>query len=610
MFLSSQTSWIRLTSLCLISISIWLVFTEKIAAQSAVVSYIAPYAQPDGTFIVCGNAESMTMRFANNNATTMTGIAFTLHLPPGGTYTVGSITGATEVNIIDNCTTLSRNLVAGWGCGGSNCQTSNVFPVGITIPNNVPNLVGTVKFPMGKTMCSEANYPVRYVIKNTGTGPATAIGAWFSGAGNSLGSYTANNGGMYSSWYIPTDWQYSINNSVTLNPITVGTVVPKTNIYLTPSVNTTSMADAFFAGMPEVILPVGDSIILTGSIHAYQLTDSTYCGYKDNWGYFSHKPLYSNQCGTAIVTGSTGLTGVICPSNENNTIALSTIGIPAFIAKNTCADFEFRANYYMYSPTADIATDPNRYAEMNWILPAGLTYNSLTIQRNNFAAITPYSGYPQVVGNKLIVRFDPKSGIGNLVQDNFRIKLSLCNACPTTGGDVTIPMSAYYVRHKTCVPMAWDATTCLSLTTKLEGCSTTPCPTGGTNIDYTTSYMKRTTFGLPDNNLDGLPDASGSLDFTKVRTFHYAEGDTMRVSFKSTVTTGSVASLISSGLDMTIDTTSWIKAGAATVKIYDVSTGTSYTCTVPVTFSTGGIKLNLQRHKFLRYNIAYFLENN
>ncbi|MFM6254873.1 MAG: hypothetical protein ACKPEQ_38035, partial [Dolichospermum sp.] len=65
-------------------------------AQNASVSYVPPIAAPDGAFTVCDGPERMIMRVANGNSFAMTGVNFTLQIPPGGSYVPGSITGATE----------------------------------------------------------------------------------------------------------------------------------------------------------------------------------------------------------------------------------------------------------------------------------------------------------------------------------------------------------------------------------------------------------------------------------------------------------------------------------------------------------------------------------
>ena len=72
-----------------------------VQAQNASVTYISPTAQPDGQFTVCGAPQRMTMRIDNGNPSAMTGITFTLHIPPGATYVPGSVTVASEAGITD-----------------------------------------------------------------------------------------------------------------------------------------------------------------------------------------------------------------------------------------------------------------------------------------------------------------------------------------------------------------------------------------------------------------------------------------------------------------------------------------------------------------------------
>lgn len=72
-----------------------------VQAQNASATYISPTAQPDGQFTVCGAPQRMTMRIDNGNSSAMTGITFTLHIPPGGTYVPGSVTVANEAGITD-----------------------------------------------------------------------------------------------------------------------------------------------------------------------------------------------------------------------------------------------------------------------------------------------------------------------------------------------------------------------------------------------------------------------------------------------------------------------------------------------------------------------------
>ena len=76
-----------------------LFFFTTAQSQNATVSYNSA-AQPAGSFTVCGSAQTNSLSISNGNAATMTNILATLQIPPGGTYVAGSITGATQSNIL------------------------------------------------------------------------------------------------------------------------------------------------------------------------------------------------------------------------------------------------------------------------------------------------------------------------------------------------------------------------------------------------------------------------------------------------------------------------------------------------------------------------------
>jgi uncharacterized repeat protein (TIGR01451 family) len=70
-----------------------------------------------------------------------------------------------------------------------------------------------------------------------------------------------------------------------------------------------------------------------------------------------------------------------------------------------------------------------------------------------------------------------------------------------------------------------------------------PCPDGASILNYSHA---RTTFGSPDNDQNGLPDATGSIDQSKVAINLITWGDTMQLKYKMVVHTtnsGGVPSL-------------------------------------------------------------------
>lgn len=63
-----------------------------------------------------------------------------------------------------------------------------------------------------------------------------------------------------------------------------------------------------------------------------------------------------------------------------------------------------------------------------------------------------------------------------------------------------------------------------------------PCPRGG--ISAIDVEFERINFGMPDNNDDGFPDATGTIDMSKVEKDKLAPRDTMRFTYKAGVTLG------------------------------------------------------------------------
>jgi hypothetical protein len=119
----------------------------------------------------------------------------------------------------------------------------------------------------------------------------------------------------------------------------------------------------------------------------------------------------------------------------------------------------------------------------------------------------------------------------------------------------------------------------------------TPCPRGGMGI---TGYIaQRLNYGKPDNNNDGLPDASGTLDMTKVKTNFVMYGDTLTQIFQGKVvapstglpifTNGYATATISSNAQ-------YITAlSTAKVEVFPVGGGASFVCNVPITNPATGV---------------------
>jgi hypothetical protein len=126
---------------------------------------------------------------------------------------------------------------------------------------------------------------------------------------------------------------------------------------------------------------------------------------------------------------------------------------------------------------------------------------------------------------------------------------------------------------------------------KIEQCTTGGSCTGAAVKGF---QFVRTNLGLPDNNQDRLPDASGTLDSNKINRSRYIVMDTAEATINATVFISSGNPILNHAYgEFTIDD-NW-RFLDASIEVFDKSTGTSFTCTgatATSTISGGGTKRN------------------
>ena len=87
--------------------------------------------------------------------------------------------------------------------------------------------------------------------------------------------------------------------------------------------------------------------------------------------------------------------------------------------------------------------------------------------------------------------------------------------------------------------------------------------------------MQRTSLGSPDNDINGLPDASGSLNMSKIRADRAMVGDTIEATVHSVIGATS-DNFAYAQYNSTVDFGSVLDALPATATIYDASSATQY----------------------------------
>ncbi|MFT5833502.1 MAG: putative repeat protein (TIGR01451 family), partial [Cognaticolwellia sp.] len=137
-----------------------------------------------------------------------------------------------------------------------------------------------------------------------------------------------------------------------------------------------------------------------------------------------------------------------------------------------------------------------------------------------------------------------------------------------------------------CIPASEIPMTCLtSISTQLH------CPSGNcVGMDFNGFEVERTSFGLPDNDRDGIPDITGSLDMNVIELDRMMVSDTFKTTFTGIVYTDATHLNWQYGYAYTkMPRGNEIDIIGASITVIDQSTGQTLTCNnVPFTSVMSG----------------------
>ncbi len=185
----------------------------------------------------------------------------------------------------------------------------------------------------------------------------------------------------------------------------------------------------------------------------------------------------------------------------------------------------------------------------------------------------------------------------NIQKSEIRMNLT-GNCSNANSGNKSIVLDINYIPDTSCgsckVEMVCNKTT----TTKLH------CPIGNCEgLHFLSFKTRRTNYGSPDNDANGLADNTGLLNMSKVKSNRVMVGDTLETVYKSVVRTGSNNSqFYNFFVEADIDFGQNFDFVDGEIVIYDGATQTNYTCT---NFQTSVVNGNGNSRKF-RYS---FLPN-
>ncbi|MCS6894557.1 MAG: hypothetical protein NZZ60_00190 [Bacteroidia bacterium] len=198
-----------------------------------------------------------------------------------------------------------------------------------------------------------------------------------------------------------------------------------------------------------------------------------------------------------------------------------------------------------YLNTGGAPASPNYQFQWVFTLPPGVSYAGGPINwigthwNNTSIQLTWTASSVNVVGNTVTAVFSHSNRPGDWQTawptgsfKNSQVCIPLVLNCGTAGS-FTITSQLLFNPNPSCNPTGFcygmPQTTTISLNCPI------PCPQGMLMTNFT---FLRTSYGLPDNNNDGIADGSGTLDMTKIKLDRMMVTDTATAYFEAQVQGG------------------------------------------------------------------------
>ncbi len=455
-----------------------------------------------------------------------------------------------------SCTdqTIESTFRTFWGCNeqyiGSSSEISN-----ISLDFQTPNLSITSSEEFGSCFGSGTPFTQQLTIRNTGNGVASnVIVDIFKSKGRNYDKDILSKIDISSLYF-----QIGINGQK-LSPIN-------------PVLDTSKFSNLTCLGAN----PIGKSAFNVGSINPgdtlFVFWDMISCciagcgnqavkGWKSNI-------KYSDVCGTRTYTKSE------VGQADNQQYASIFSEAPADIFDGQTEIYTFTLSSF----TNTLPIGPGAKYKVVFTADQGLDFNALNLKSNN-STWTPSSTSINASQNTFTATYKLPQAF-NLSKAHFELELE--GNCSTSGWK-NIAMSFYYIADTTCTSVCEIPLICNYNTTTFLHCSGTNC----SGLAVNNFRVVRTNFGSPDNNLDGSPDGSGTLNQTKIKTNRAMVGDTISAIatalVKSTSNTWEYAQYSTS-----VNSNSALLNIGTSLKLFDASNSTWYTFNnIPTTSSSSG----------------------
>ncbi|MES2138056.1 MAG: PKD domain-containing protein [Bacteroidota bacterium] len=424
---------------------------------------------------------------------------------------------------VNNCFLVASDLTAAWGCNNQVCQSSTMG-ANVLFPNLIPNIEVTPLSPdMNPCLGPGKASLQRLMIVNKGLGQASNI---------QLDIFQSTGSGYSSSMGSNID-ESSFNIQIDSGAIT--TVSPDST-EITEQVNCMPANSKGRVFLTIPVLNAGDTAYLQWNTYSccYNGCTSTGQSYFNGWAF---RGSYSNFCQSAYIISQgwgrvySQLYGVLNNNSSPSTLDSGQVGA-------------FNFKFSSYGLQAPYPGDASAYWKFVFTLPPCLVGSTNPFVLNGSGS-GPGTWNPTTVtttGNIITAIFNGMPPF-DLNQAQVKINLAVdCNGC--SGGFGSVDIQVIYVPSVSCACEV--AVSCQSAPVSIL-CATfivipvepdaSVCPEGMMVRNY---LFERTSYGRPDNEPgggNGIPDPTGNLNFSSIKTNRAMFGDTISESYHGKVRT-------------------------------------------------------------------------
>ncbi len=457
-------------------------------------------------------------------------------------------------------TTVTSTFTNIWGCNGSTIESSSSYAY-TYVSLKTPNITVSTTSELDTCFAEQASVHT-ITLTNNGQGRAEDL---------ELDIYKSRGSGYQQDIFSRIDEStitYAIDGGAS------GSLTP-TSTHSTDNSGDYSCLGASPVGRVILDLPnlePGDEMLIT--FRTYHCNFSVCDGeYIRGWKY---ELGYSDVCDENTYTKSgTG-------QSTNDTDMSLFPETPTDINNNETKEFI----YTVSSHDNDLPAGNGARYKVVVDLPAGIAYSSIEFYHN--VTWTPASVDYNTSLNEVTAYYDlPKPSGFNFDKASFYLDLTGdCNMAGAETGTVNVDLDIFYITDTGCsteVPFVCDEAVSVDL----------HCPSGGPceGMSFEEFTIERTSFGEPDNDLNGVPDGSGSLDLDRIKVNRAMYGDTLRSAFTGVVHTSVTNTSWNYGYaSQEIEWGTYLTQIDVSVRIYDASASTYITCSnVPVSTSVNSL---------------------